>query len=109
MGKHPLIRTIYLYTFSLIGLILIIFASVSMINIGLKTFIFTDADQDYYPRFVPLEGEESKVDPEAEENFRRSQRQRELSQSIASLLVGIPLYLFHWNMIKRENQGKTKV
>ena len=48
MEKHSLIRTIYLYTFSLIGLVLIIIASVNMINLGLKTFIFTEADQELY-------------------------------------------------------------
>tara|TARA_Y100000310_G_C20457842_1_gene703904 strand:+ start:97 stop:243 length:147 start_codon:yes stop_codon:yes gene_type:complete len=36
-------------------------------------------------------------------DYTKIQRQRELAQSIAMLIVGIPLYLFHWKTIKREN------
>ena len=44
--KQPLIRTIYLYLFTLIGLVLITIGSVNLINLGLKRFIFTKADQE---------------------------------------------------------------
>ncbi|MAF36756.1 hypothetical protein CL622_06585 [archaeon] len=100
-----LIRTIYLYTFSLIGLVLIVMASVSIINLGLKTFIFTEADQDFYPR-MPAPVSEGEVEPVevSKTDYQRGQRQRELAQSIAMLLVGIPLYFFHWRTIKRENR-----
>ena len=104
--KKSWVRTVYLYTFSLIGLILIIIASVSLLNLGLKTVIFTDADEDfYYPRAPMIEGENAtKEDFEINEGYQRSQKQRELAQTIAMLIVGIPLYLFHWRTIKKENK-----
>ena len=40
------------------------------------------------------------------ENVSR-QRQRELSQAIAQILVGLPVYLYHWNIIKKDKkEGK---
>jgi len=104
MEKSSLIRTIYLYTFSLIGLVLIVMASVNLISLGLKTFIFTEADQDYYARPAPLpeEGAGESTVEEPKIDYLKSQRQRELAQSIAMLLVGIPLYLYHWRVIKKE-------
>lgn len=104
MKKKNWVRTLYLYTFSLIGLILIIMASVSLINLVLKETIFTEADEDYYrlPAVERLpEGEEITVKVD-KIDYKKSQRQRDLAQSIASLLVGIPLYLFHWKKIDKE-------
>lgn len=34
----------------------------------------------------------------------RSQRQREAAGAIALLLVGLPLYLYHWRTIRRERR-----
>ena len=45
-----LIRKIYLYLFSLIGLVLVVIGCVQLVNLGLKAYIFTAADQYYsYP------------------------------------------------------------
>lgn len=50
MNKYPLIRKIYLYLFALIGLVLITIGSVQLINLGLKVYVFTKADNYYnYP------------------------------------------------------------
>ncbi len=35
-----------------------------------------------------------------------SQRQREASLNLALILVGLPLYLYHWRIIKRETKNK---
>ncbi|MBU4022903.1 hypothetical protein KJ591_00900 [Patescibacteria group bacterium] len=45
--KHyPLIRTIYLYIFALLGLVLVTIGAVNFLNMGLKAFVFTKADQN---------------------------------------------------------------
>ena len=45
-----LIRKIYLYLFSLIGLVLVVIGCVQLVNLGLKAYVFTAADQYYtYP------------------------------------------------------------
>lgn len=44
INKIQLIKTIYFYLVSLIGLMMIVFPSAQLINLGLKTWIFTKAD-----------------------------------------------------------------
>ncbi len=44
----------------------------------------------------------SRVDPVV------ARRQREASSSLAMILVGLPLYLFHWRIIKRESQERRR-
>ena len=114
------IRRLYLYGASLIGLILIIIASVSLVNLGLKTWVFTKADDNFYcERTVKIpapvaEGDESAVlaggraeaFPEGEkvdcDEQRTARRQRDASNSVAMLIVGMPLYLYHWNKVKSD-------
>ena len=45
MKKHSLIRAIYLYLFALIGLALLIIGSVKFVDMGLKAFVFTKAEE----------------------------------------------------------------
>jgi len=46
MSKNSLIRKIYLYLFAIIGLTLLVIGSVRFIDMGLKMFVFTKAEQD---------------------------------------------------------------
>jgi len=46
MKKQSLVRTIYLYIFALLGLVLLIIGGVNFVNMGLKAFIFTQADEE---------------------------------------------------------------
>lgn len=46
MQKYPLIRTIYLYLFSLLGLVLITIGGVRFVDMGLKAFVFTKAEEE---------------------------------------------------------------
>jgi len=46
MKKHSLVRTIYLYIFALLGLVLLIIGGVNFLNMGLKAFIFTQAEEE---------------------------------------------------------------
>ena len=46
MKEHTLVRTIYLYIFALLGLVLLIIGSVNFLNMGLKAFVFTQADEE---------------------------------------------------------------
>ncbi|OJI06206.1 hypothetical protein BK004_04770 [bacterium CG10_46_32] len=111
--KTKLIRTIYVYLFSLVGLVLIIIAAVRFIDMGLKAWVFTEADKLQYsyeiaPRMVDEQGnivkgqELSDEEKMAEQESRISQqRQRDASNSLAMLIVGLPLYLYHWRLAGR--------
>jgi len=137
MKKHSLIRAIYLYLFALIGLALLIIGSVKFVDMGLKAFVFTKAEESqevrqmykYYsvPPFsmdkvkeyqeeVELSTEEKAAveqwvidyerwqEAEAKIDYLASQRQEEASNNLAFILIGLPLYLFHWRIIRRETR-----
>jgi len=139
MEKYPLIRKIYLYLFTLVGLSLMVIGGVKLVDLGLKMTIFKQADLDRYSyqkmpscSVLPLEkinsvasGESSTLQLTEEEKSQmkrwlqdyktweeeqknidplNAQRQRDASNSIAMMIVGLPLYLYHWRVIKKETK-----
>lgn len=111
------IKKLYLYVVTLISLILIIIGGVRLIDLGLKSFIFKDADMIYRSPAVqqvePPEGESKESSEPTQEEWKKyerkqkkSRRQEAAAQSLAFLLVGVPLYLYHWKLI-RENKQKS--
>lgn len=137
MKKHSLIRAIYLYLFALIGLALLIIGSVKFVDMGLKAFVFTKAEEsqevrqmykyysvppisidkvEEYQEEVELSTEEKAAlkqwvidyekwqEAEAKIDYLASQRQEEASNNLAFILIGLPLYLFHWRIIRRETK-----
>ncbi|MFW5951647.1 MAG: hypothetical protein ACOCVZ_05975 [Gemmatimonadota bacterium] len=127
------IRPVYLYLFSLLGLVLITIGSVQLVGLALRTYVLTDADAEVRIRYGPeppaavareriegLEGDttlapatrealnrwarEYERAREARESLDpvRSRRQREAAGAIALLVVGLPLYIYHWRTIRRE-------
>jgi hypothetical protein len=140
MEKHPFIRAIYLYLFALTGLTLIVIGSVGMVNLGLRSFVFTKADdedrlvykQPSYPPFsidkigtiaeetdeLLTESETTAIkswladyekwqELESKRDYVGARRSREASQSIAMIIIGIPLYLYHWGIIKKDRKEKN--
>jgi len=135
MAEKPLVRTIYLYLFTLVGLALVIISLVRFIDLGLKTWVFTKADQEqtiyqkqpttpyFLDRVENLKDNPKLTEEELVlvgewlddyetwqndlENFDSlaARRQREASTSIAMILVGLPLYLYHWGIIRRETRS----
>ena len=114
MRKKLTIRTAYLYLFSLVGLVLITVGMVRLVNLGLKVYIFTDADISYrypgpVPKLIPEERDVVREEPTKEElevyyeKERRSRRQRDAAGAFAALIIGVPLYLYHWTLIRREH------
>ncbi len=132
--KKEKIRTIYLYLFSAIGLILLIFGSVRFMDMGLRAVIFTQADsvervqRNHYiapVRPLNLEVERYEDDLTDEELYllrsmiedyeKQKQdwdnidhyaagKQREASSNLALIIVGLPLFLYHWHMIKKDQE-----
>jgi hypothetical protein len=140
MKKNSLVRIIYLYLFTCLGLALLTIGGVRFVNMGLKTFIFTKADQtqqmyktqppflNYSPikqaeEFQTKEGltekekafirqwiEDYKAWKEEAANFDylASKRQRDASLNLALILVGLPLYLYHWGIIAKETKEEKE-
>lgn len=136
--QHSLVRTIYLYIFALLGLMILIIGGVRFVDMGLKAFIFTKAEEEQRlmyrqpPLLYSIEKVEELQDEEglSEEektaikqwladykdwqegsskvNNLDSRRQRDASSNLAMILVGLPLYLYHWGIIKREVRRQEK-
>jgi hypothetical protein len=134
---HSRVRTLYLYLFSLVGLILVTIGSVGFLNMGLKAYVFTQADSvDRYYREMPprpraIEETRRLLDAEsltAEETARirrhladvedweeglqridhvKARRHRNAAENLALMLIGLPLYLYHWRTIKLESSNAT--
>ena len=133
MPKKSTIRTVYLYLFAGIGLILLIIGVVRFIDMGLKATVFTQAEsvarlqqnQLSSPRVPTINIERyedsDEVTEEELESLRRmiedyeaqreewegvdrytARRQEEASINLAFILVGLPLYLYHWKTIKED-------
>ncbi len=91
--------------FSLIGLVLITIGTVRMVDLGLKVFIFKEADSIFeFPVRTP-DGEKTEVSEEIKQKQRSSQRQRDAAGALAQIIVGLPLYLYHWNLVKKDKLG----
>ncbi len=109
------IRLLYLYLFSFIGLLIAVIGTIRLIQLGIKVYIFKGADVYIsYPISVGPDGkgvELSQVDKELQQRTQneenRRQRQREVSEAFAMLLVGIPLYKYHWNIIQKEGKKSS--
>jgi len=144
MKKHSLVRTVYLYIFALLGLVLLIIGGVNFLNMGLKAFIFTQAEEEqrllYKQMPVPFSisrieelekeietgeeiclSEEEKISIEnwladynnwKEDRLKidpvTARRHRDASLNLSLILIGLPLYLYHWQIINRETEIKEK-
>lgn len=105
------IRLLYLYLFSFIGLLIAVIGSIQIVDLGIKVYVFKGADKYDNPIV-------SKIDPSGKEVFltdkekeeqkvlqeeeTKRQRQRQISNSLAMLIIGLPLYKYHWGLIKKD-------
>lgn len=102
------LRLLYLYLFSFVGLLITIIGGIQIVDLTLKTYVFKVSEYSYYPDSVPVE--KGVAMPSLEEQKRRNleeqsnQRKRQVSNSLAMILVGAPVYLYHWKTIKKENR-----
>jgi hypothetical protein len=115
------LKKAYLYLVSVISLIIAVVGAIMLLNMALKTWVFTKADTlDYYygpcmSRTVPVKvdgavavesvectsDEKAAYEKEAKER-RSSQKQRDAAQALAMLLVATPVWYFHWKMARKE-------
>lgn len=103
------IRLLYLYLFSFVGLLILIIGSIRIIDLGIKIVFFPDAD--YYASMAPTIDGQPMRSQEEQEVLDRAQvkrnRQTELSGAVSMILIGLPVYLYHWKKINSEH-GKSK-
>ena len=108
------LKKAYLYLVSIISLIIIVVASIMLINMALKTWVFTKADTNFYMHECfpgkPVENtaeaectaEEKAAQEKINADNRAAQKQRDAAQSVSMLLVAVPVWFFHWRMARKE-------
>lgn len=108
------IRMVYLYLVAFAGLLITVFGTIRLVNNALTTYIFPEADRGYYAPVMVTDPEGKPIDEEyqleaqrAQEQAERSQKQREMAGSLASILVGVPLYVYHWRTIQQERKSRS--
>ncbi len=134
-NSFKLIRTVYLYLVSMIGLIVFIMGSVGTINTVFSNYVFQVNDYYYIDplmggkggfcaqrrmdpsdptgtkMYVPTEtqiAECQKLEKEQNDRNRNNMIGREISIAIAQLAVGLPVWLFHWGIIQKEYRRKEE-
>ena len=100
------IRLLYLYLFSFVGLLISIIGSIQLVDLAIKSYVFRVSEYTYYADQITIE--KQTISPEEMERRNKeeqtNQRKRQLSNSIAMILVGVPVYLYHWKTIKKEQK-----
>ncbi|PIR70086.1 MAG: hypothetical protein COU46_03380 [Candidatus Niyogibacteria bacterium CG10_big_fil_rev_8_21_14_0_10_42_19] len=136
MKTNSWIRMIYLYTFAMLGLVLLTIGGVRFLDMGLKVYVFTKAEEQerimykqpaYAPfsveRIQEIEKGEAELTAQEHESLKRwlieqenwerrneeinpvtAQRHRNASFNLALILIGMPLYFYHWRVIKKDNE-----
>ncbi len=112
------IKKVYLYAVSLISLIIMVIAGIMLVNLALRTWVFTKADDAYY--FAPaqvcemknpdsaaankceISPEEAQKQRDDENNRRGAQKQQDAAQAVAMLVVAAPVFLYHWKLARKE-------
>jgi hypothetical protein len=115
--KNNLIRSLYFYAVSIIALFMVAYSLIDLLNIGLKTWVFTDAGHSSYeciartsdtvkpgitdPYIGPTQEE---CDRQNEQNRRNELRNRQSSavRDLSMLAVSLPLFLFHFRIVQKE-------
>jgi hypothetical protein len=126
MQKSSIIRSIYFYAVAIISLFMVVFSLSDLINSGLKTWVFPNADPRYNECIpgvnygsapapviaAPVKGKEAEpTGPTKEECDRQNklnqdnlvrERQNSAVRDISLLVVGLPLFLFHFKVVQKE-------
>jgi len=120
---------VYLYLVTAISIVLVLVSTIGLINLALSEYVFDvkgygEIYRDNYQcgeygdgmKPVPdaLSDEKVLTSEEAEECKKNLDAQRELEHTndvkrdlvtwLSMLIVALPLYFYHWGIIKRENK-----
>ncbi len=124
VAKSSVIKTVYFYLVSLISLFMIVFATVDIVNIGLTTWVFTKADSlNYYtppcsvsvppapgadPSVIAVERKNCEENIKQQEEQRVAQKQRDAVRDLSFVVIGVPLFVYHWSTIRRESKEERE-
>ncbi len=103
------LRLLYLYLFSFVGLLITVIGSIQIVDLTLKTYVFHVSNYSYPVTAIKDEKGEVTISVEDQQKQQKkdeeNDRKRQLSNSMAMIAIGAPLYLYHWKTIKTENKN----
>lgn len=118
--KNNTIRSIYFYAVSITALFMLVFSCVDLVNLGLKTWVFKNADPMYSrcipgssgsynvpidkstdPYVGPTQAQCDIQNKQNEENMIR-QNQSSAVRDLSMLVIALPLFLFHFRIVQKE-------
>ncbi len=132
-NRNRTVRTVYLYVATLVGLGLLISGGVQAFELLLKATVLTqaDAEDQLYARQPPapymldsvrdleasneltpdqmalvaqwLDDYQRWTEQQAKLDVTAARRDRQAATALALILVGLPVYLYHWLTIRRES------
>jgi hypothetical protein len=120
-SKNPktILKMIYLYILSFVGIIITVVATIGLLNLVLRQYVFqVEMTNYYYPAEIcrtpktptdttPTKEEitQCEKDQEIQNNeMALNDTKRELANEIAGILIGLPLWLYHWGIIRKEKE-----
>lgn len=128
--KAKLIKTIYLYLVAAVSLLFVAIGTGTLLNTGLKFYIFPEAEKKSYDQcnqqppvasVISKEGttEDQKVQIDAllkdYDNWKENQtgdkcinpaRQNKIIDALTMVIIALPILLIHWKLIRKEKEEK---
>jgi len=133
--KVKLIRTIYLYLAALASLIFVAVGTGNLLNTAMKFYLFPKAEKGGFGRcnnqppvygldknaYAGVAAEDQKIqlqnmlneyekwkkDNSGEECYSQ-ERQNNVVNALTMMIVAIPIFAFHWRIIRKEKNDKNK-
>ncbi len=114
--KISTIRSLYFYVIAAIGLLMVAFSVGDLINLGLKTWVFSNSELIYtscgyggseYPPPIMYEEEFTPLcEKELKQGLERRTKTRQTSaiRDFSMILIGLPLFLFHFRIAQKERK-----
>ncbi|HSR88802.1 MAG TPA: hypothetical protein VLK22_00175 [Candidatus Udaeobacter sp.] len=125
------IKNLYFYLVSFVALMILVFSTSDIINIALKTWVFTQADKNIYYSIpmvcadlttttvavrpgpdntittMPKEQceKQNEINAKQQEASRLAQKQMSVVRDISLIVVAIPLFIFHWRILRRKDEN----
>jgi MFS family permease len=129
---HTLVtRAIYFWGMSLFGLLMVVIAGGFLLNVLLRTWLYPNLDTDTNTKPAMVASQQTSVDSlincasacgftaeqvqlanewkadyaeatTATEVTKTAKRQNDIAMSLPFVLVGIPLFIYHWMTVRRK-------
>lgn len=104
-----IILRIYFALVTFVTLMILIFSVSDLINIVLKTYVFTAADRPEYTSYCDLQystQEQCDAQSKNDQEAAMVRKQQSAVRDISLLLVSAPLFWLHWRFVYRDWMGE---